>query len=261
MKWNRTHYIILAACVLTIQALIIFLATSDGAHWLHRLLPTHTSGTVDASASARNFTQPTLPLCKHVMLFSAPRHGSTWLVDSIEGCRFRKDGVFYQAIQNSELWTPRHKLLSNVTVGGALNHLRFQCSVKMFPSTFRHLDDVHRLVVQAKRHQVPMVVLLRNPKSVFLSFKRAREHKVWNRVASSDAQIQADESIDEESEMFRTFEKKRQSHFEMIFEMIRRFRLKVDMFEYEDIKDLPFIVAENNACYIRNCNFVDVESA
>jgi len=207
----------------------------------------------NAPARSRPSEQkPNLPQCGHSVLFSSMRHGSTWLMNSIEHCQF-SDGLSYgDANKHTELW--RHGAswpLSDVTVSEASEYAEINCSLKIFPFAFK--KDVRSFIEDIIRRGLPILVLQRDPAAVFESLKVARESGKWNKVRLPDksrtVEVNATSLQAEKARLARYFTKS--------FTLLKDLGApKVDAFMFEDIHELEYIVARNNGCYIHNCNFL-----
>lgn len=200
---------------------------------------------------------PDLPQCGHALLLTAPRHGSTWLVDSIERCSFRANGTFTTANNNAELWIPSHVALSNISVAHATRHLQQNCSLKLFPQSFTtRPQDAVSMVRVARDTDTPILVLTRSIEAVFVSWRRARSEKVWNLVSAPNQMRNS--TVDKELwNAFVPFRDGVIRYFSMVDDVLERLEVrKVDRFAYEDIANKRFVVARKNGCYIRNCNFM-----
>lgn len=261
MKASVPQLLLLAAATIVFAFLVISLVSSESSFVQFLQAPASTNATKSAQPLAVDdgdisaSPPPDLPRCGHSLLFSSARHGSTWLIDSIEQCRFQNSGKYLKANDNSELWVPGHKLLANATVQEAMERLDGVCSLKVFPITLSHLQDMEKLVVHARDSGAPIMVLRRDPKSVYVSLMKAREQGVWNRVAPGGTDVPQDD-LNEADRDFVAFQQNKLRYFEKVLALLKRFDVQFDLFEYEEVSKQEFIVAQNNGCYVHNCNFL-----
>lgn len=94
-----------------------------------------------------------LPMCKPIFLITAPRHGSTWLLDSVENCRFRregtKNGTFDRVNTRVELWNTFQKgIATNKPAANVIPYIVSTVSLKLFPVAWgKRRKDAYKVLV------------------------------------------------------------------------------------------------------------------
>lgn len=230
------------------------------------------------------------PLCPHVVLLSAARHGSTWFIDSVERCRFSEanNGTSFGKLNMfSEMWMTSHDgPLRDMKYGHALDYVTTFMSIKFFPWTWTLYSENITSLVRAAHHMrhLPVVVLTRSHADAYRSFVSAQEKGTWNSaVPDSDAgagkvstnevtlrqssaravnvkqnasvrQGQTEQKKIEEDEDFKHFAEQRDEYFKTIRSMLKQNNVKYDQVDYDEIKGIKWIHLPNSQCYVRNCN-------
>jgi len=219
--------------------------------------PDRASPSSGADALKKGPSQPpSLPRCAHVVMFTSPRHGSTWLVDSIERCKYSNGTKsFGDANWYAELWNPGQRgPLFNLTAEEAVEYIARNGSVKLFPVALER--DARFVVDAAVRRGFPIFLLRRDAVAVFQSVQNVRIDDVWNRVRKPSRTSER-EAVQEDDERFVGMRRNLQKFFEKAEALLSEVgATKVDDFTFEDIYEQEFIVARNNGCYIHNCNFL-----
>lgn len=194
--------------------------------------------------------------CSHIVLFSAPRHGSTWFIDSVEGCSFTRanNGTFGGLNSKTELWNGgQDGIVRNMSIGDAIQYVVNNMSLKLFPSPLKfRRDDASAVIDGARLHNVPFVMLTRKPESALKSLLVAKETHVWNRVANTSS-ASIDLSVeDEELTEYRNVITK---HFNSARNLLESKGISYDSVDYDVVKNDPWIKLPKSLCYVRNCNF------
>lgn len=207
----------------------------------------------------------TIQLCSHILLFSSARHGSTWFIDSADNCRYSMSAPEDKPFSNTvflmtEPWKHEKSSFANMSGIEVADHVRKNASVKIFSSTLANFRPrVEELLESAGRSMdIPVVILRRDPRSTFSSFQLASETKNWNTRKDSEKVIKIDH---DKEKAFQGYKAYLERYFADVQNLIAEKNVtRADIIDYDDIKDLEYIKLKNNDCYIRNCNFRDVDS-
>lgn len=232
-----------------------------------------TSSATPSSPSSASTSQK-LPRCPHAILFSAPRHGSTWFINSLERCRYsQKDENGAERYnryvnRNSELWVPAQPgPVLNISARGAAQYVKKNNSIKIFPmAVIQYLDGVRTLLAEAKRMNLPVIVLTRQMSDAYGSLQAAKDSGIWNRNAPKAASpLNRLQQLEQQQKRLETesspeFDKFR-DRLDRFFTQARRLLEEVgianyDELDYDTIREMRLIRAEKNGCYIANCNFL-----
>lgn len=207
------------------------------------------------------FSKPPVGMkaCGHMILFSAPRHGSTWFIDCVEKCLFSEanEGKSFGNLNfYSELWNPGQPgPLLNLSVDGAVEYLQKNASVKLFPSAvFQNRNDSIELTSRSYANGVPIVLLTRSPDAASKSNSIAKERGIWNTNLKRSAE-EYEQSVRLKSTIKAdpNFISRVTNHFRLVEEILREKDFAFDTVDYDDIKNLEYIELPINNCYVRNC--------
>lgn len=240
-------------------------------------VPIETSNDAKATDKDNNDQNPTVPeengmppegmkQCGHVLLFTAPRHGSTWFVDCVEKCAFTiaNNGTFGHLNKYTELWNGgQDGPVLTISPEDAAEYVHENISLKVFPAPLRNFgEDVEKLTdIAYQKYNVPLVLLTRSLEDAFKSLATAQQQKVWNAntnmsndaVASMRAvetnQVEIDEKQDE---VFHRFV---QLHYDTVRKMLNEKQYRFDELDYDAIRKAKYFVLEKNQCYINSCNY------
>ncbi|CDF37077.1 unnamed protein product [Chondrus crispus] len=224
-----------------------------------------------------------LPLCPHILLFSAARHGSTWFIDSAERCKYssnplrsnpnRGDHIIYSRDinKNSELWHPgREGPLLNISAEDVAEYVRTTGSVKVFPIAMEKSEQAVRIILESiKRKDIeqhvitPVVILTRRLDDAHNSLLNAKESGVWNKLPSARDGVEGvtkRTEVSEEDQYFRQYRRKRLEYFQDVRTLVRDVDVVSAEFDYDDVKGMKNIEIQDAGCYISNCNFERMES-
>lgn len=229
-------------------------------------LPTHNFSGSDGSGKIKsenntaisNSDSPPSDLkpCSHVVLFSAPRHGSTWFIDSVEGCSFTRanNGTFGTLNAQTEIWNGgQFGVVRNISKGDAVHYVVHNMSLKFFPTPWKvRQNDAMAVIDGAHQQAVPFVMLTRRIENAFKSLVVARETRVWNRVADNSSES-IDVALDEEE--FADYNLFISTHFDSARHYLESRAIPYDSFDYDVIKSLRWIILPKSRCYVPNCNF------
>lgn len=209
--------------------------------------------------------ETSIPLCSRILLFTGPRHGSTWFLNNAERCRYSLgDGTFGALHDESELWVPRDESsVLNISLPAAQQWLLHNTSLKIFPWVWRtRQNDVEKLINFSKNHQIPFVLLRRNVTKAFESIVVAQRTKEWNRNAYASV-----EEIDDRDHVMTTLSPKEEIQWKQFRKFIetsmdsmanffRVHRIPIDEFFYDDVVSKPSVSLYHarTPCVIRNCN-------
>lgn len=217
-----------------------------------------------------------LPGCGHVLVFTGPRHGSTWFLNNVENCTYtNSDGTFGKLHDYSELWVPRpFSNVMNMSVADAQDWIVHNVSLKIFPWPWRNRpEDAKQILLHAVKHGVPIVLLERDVYQAYRSIMLALRTKRWDDnarrtgngvdTALSDKEDlnKVDEMVDEMvksgNRNWIQFKEDMDTHLEAVSEFLMQEHLAYDRVNYDDIVDIPSITLTNARCVIRNCNFAN----
>jgi len=212
---------------------------------------------VDRNSSSTKQQKPSLPQCERMIVFSAPRHGSTWLIDCIGRCKYSDGKTYGHTNFYAETWNPGLVgPLQDIGMEDAVKYVERNGSIKLFPMSFRRKPGGPEFVItKASKRGIPVVILTRNESDSFQSWKYAKETADWIQVRPEGNP--GNKTVDENDESFKSFSSNLKSYFEKVRLLLQEAGATiVDEFAYEEIKDQEFIVAKNSGCYIHNCNFL-----
>lgn len=204
-----------------------------------------------------NTTTPLLPSCGRAILFSGARQGSTWFIDSIEHCAYSspQDREFHwnkyvpHVFKSTELW--KH-FGEHMDKHDALEYIVSNSSVKIFPSVFwKRRNDLRYLLNQAKSLGIHVFVLRRDVEHTWKSWSIAQVHEVWNGVKVNAT----GKELDKYEQQYNYFKDSRKRYDDAVDRMLKEEHVTYDLFEFDKVKDQHIIIASNNGCVIRNCNF------
>ena len=220
------------------------------------------------SAPATDFVPDDTPPCARALIFTGARQGSTWFVDSLERCRYSSAGAGTpdrryadDVFKRTELWKhfgEPHLDGSALSADDALRYIVTNSSVKIFPSVYyRRKADVVHMLRQRDKFNLAVFVLRRHVNATWDSWVRAQNSNVWN-GAKKEHEAELNQTLYDVRDYF--FDS-RQRYDENVDAMLDGFQVQYDLFDYDDIKDKALIYARNNACFIRNCNYVQSQEA
>lgn len=207
--------------------------------------------------------QPEIPVCPHILLFTAPRHGSTWLIDSAERCRYSNSSAKFgertysrDTNPNSELWNkPQNGPLRNISAQGAAEYLHKNGSIKIFPVVVSKYADGLKQIVEIVKNRLPVIVLTRRLDHAHGSLVTAMESKAWN-ILSNRGTVGEERGADEDDPHYKAYRRRIGNFFEEVRRILNESDVHmVDEFDYDDVKSQEFIEARSSGCYIHNCNF------
>lgn len=240
-------------------------------------VPTETSNDQKTRVEDNNDQSPKIPeendmppegmkQCGHVLLFTAPRHGSTWFVDCVEKCAFTiaNNGTFGHLNKYTELWNGgQDGPVLSISPEDAAEYVHENISLKVFPAPLRNFgEDVEKLTdIAYQKYNVPLVLLTRSLEDAYKSLATAEQQKVWNAntnmsndaVASMRAveisQVEIDEKKDE------VFQRFVQLHYDTVRKMLNEKQYMFDELDYDALRASKYFVLEKNQCYIKSCNY------
>lgn len=220
----------------------------------------NTKKNVDANEAS---TSPPADMeqCGRTILFTGPRHGSTWFLDCVENCSFSiaNNGESFGDLNFvSELWNNGQPgPIVNISVDNAIKYVQHNLSVKLFPTPFRKRNDqVMQLVQASYQNGIKMVLLTRKPEAASKSFAIAKDGGIWN-ANSMGKQTSNNDSVkidlpDGQREGFINMIK---NHYKLVDQKLTEYRIPYDTLDYDDIKLQKYIILPNNRCYVRSCNY------
>lgn len=214
---------------------------------------------------------PSLPLCSRFVVFTGPRQGSTWFIDSLEQCKYSLpasgDAPYVEDVFNrTEVWVhfgeKEHE--SGYMDGGmVVEYIKTNGSVKVFPRAFRRRRKELELVVKRReQYGIRLVVLRREIGKTWKSFKRAQLTGVWNGKGSDrDVPIEKRDKIERKGPTWEAFVRGRKRYEEGVETMLKEAGVsvekEVDVLYFDKIKDMEWIELEKAGCVLRNCNYMD----
>lgn len=219
-------------------------------------------------------TPPTTPQCPRLVLLSAPRHGSTWFLNSVEQCRFSETSTVngsqvtsYGSFNSlTELWNPAQKSsqLRNISAYDAAQYVRQNVSIKLFPISVMNIPRLEMFLNEANKRGVRFVALKRIPREAFKSWVQAALSAKWNTHSKGRTKrtIITDEDMKEymkksdltEGAYVRWIE----SNFAIYEKVLNGLGMHFDVLWYEEIQDRKYIeVGGADGCHVRNCNYVE----
>lgn len=199
--------------------------------------------------------------CNHTILFSGARQGSTWFINSIDKCKYslnrqheRQDEhqLFVSDVfRKTEIW---HQFGKQMDANDTLQYVLRNNSIKIMPVSFRdHVSEVRSLLKRSKSLGIHVLVLRRDFEATWISYINAVTSNVWN--GSTRKSMKA--KVENHEQSREQFEKFRREYDRQVNKMLEETDVNYDLFDYDTVKDTEIIVAENNRCYIRNCNFLE----
>lgn len=224
----------------------------------------------NSKSTAYTATHALPPPCPHVLVFTAPRHGSSWFVNNVENCTYSQpDGTFGTLFGRSELWVHwKWSVVADITAPAAVSWLLSECSIKIFPVAWnKHRAGAEHVVFRAHDARVPIVLLARDVRKAFRSFYISQVTDVWERninhsVQNSQRDLRSDrldaianQLIDDDAPRWRAFRSKMTAHLNNTQHFLDEHAIPYDRVVYDDIVDLPSVTLPNAKCVIRNCNF------
>lgn len=203
-----------------------------------------------------------LPRCENGLIFTGARQGSTWLIDSFEKCMYSSSaspvsGLSFSrdVFRRTELWKhfgEPHLDGTNLTARDALRYITHNTSVKIFPSVFwRRRNDITYMLKRRADYNLTVIVLRRDVQAAWKSWVRARENDVWNGASSNEVR---GGGVNESLKSY--FEQSRLRYDRGVDMLLGKLDVQFDLFDYDVVRKLRSVVATNNGCVIRNCNFV-----
>lgn len=202
--------------------------------------------------------------CRHVVLFSSARHGSTWFIDSVEKCRYSRsqerlpsEPFAPDVFKATEPWKHVHSPIYNLSGADTARYVRDNSSVKVFSSTMAlNKQGVVELTQEGATLGLPFVILRREPKATYQSLRVAKHSGIWNgnRETAGVDKSEAQELGNDDG--FAKYKATIKRHYEGIEAMLADAGVDwADTIDYDEVKDEKYIRLENNDCYVRNCNF------
>lgn len=177
---------------------------------------------------------------------------------------------------------------TDLSAQDALHYVVHNTSIKIFPSVFwRRRQDVTEILQNRQKYKLTILVLRRDVEATWHSWLRAQRSNVWN-VASSnatsnvtlhtDVSNDADDfdlpagldsrelehekqrlisnwSPEEYRQRFTRFSDSRKRFDKGVEQLLREQQISYDVFDYDTAREMPVVIARNNRCIIRNCNF------
>lgn len=246
------------------------------------------TGDMDEVVSTSESSPPAgMRQCGHVILFSAPRHGSTWFLDCVENCTFTmsNDGTFGKLNEMTELWNHGQKgPVDHISLDGAIDYVQRNISVKLFPFPLKlNEDNATRLIEQSSRNGISLVVLTRRYTEAYRSHLEARESMEWNTnlAASKNKSGEEDHDMntsvrtvvdgegrpvdvsdgksgDNQPEEFMSLDVYKEFlhwHFVRAYQILDNLSLLYDVLDYDVVRKQKWIVLSKQNCYVYNCNF------
>lgn len=194
--------------------------------------------------------------CSHIVLFSAPRHGSTWFIDSVEQCSFTlaNNGTFGSLNSQTEIWNGgQNGVVRDMSTEDAVHYVVHNMSLKLFPTPWKvHRQEAVSIIERAHERGIPIVMLTRQPESALKSLLVAKETRVWNRVANSSSDSV---QLSVEEEELLDYQNVISKHFDSARQYLESHSIPYDSFDYDVVKSMPQIDLPNSRCFVRNCNY------
>lgn len=138
----------------------------------------------------------TTPNCPHILLITQARYGSTWLLDSVEHCRYSKleqvePGIYGKHVCiDTELRNIHHSPLRDVTTLDMVSCLHNN-SLKLFPTGFENILRIEGLL---RVVEYPDVVLRRTARDACCRVQKSRHSGQWARVKGQAPYVDDDAS-------------------------------------------------------------------
>lgn len=210
-------------------------------------------------------------LCPHVILFTQARHGSSWLLDSVERCRFSRTeqvepGIFGKRVYlDTELWhvydESKSGRLHSLSPDEVIEYVQRNCSVKIFPPALKSKGHLIRQLMRAGRGLVPFLILTRDLKDAYLSYKEAKRSGNWARVRRQNQLGQVKKNhmrlhskAKNETE-YHEFAQWTSAFFRDIRSLLAEEQVPFDEYDYDVVKEQRWLFVKGFNCYIRSCNF------
>lgn len=229
-----------------------------------RMIIVSAGNNINSSTTTNGVNRPPNGLypCHHIILFSAARHGSTWFVDCVENCTFTdaNNGTFGKLNSATELWDRgQNRPGSFMSTDDAVNYVRFNMSVKIFPAAFKQQPHVISGFIKRNRKLgTPFVVLTRRIDASYRSYTTAIRASVWNRNSHGEVRNQpvtVREAANISVESWNSYNTRIPNYFKEVTRALDANGVTYDTIDYDDIKKAEWIMLPKNNCYIRNCNF------
>lgn len=203
------------------------------------------------------------PRCKHSLILSAERHGTTWLTNSIDGCKYTTGSYYIEDVfALTEPWHIFKGPLQHATVAQLTQYVRRNATVKLFPGQFaRYRRRVKELIRAANKGGIEVIVLRRNATQTFVSAQRAAREGDWRRAKPSnrsEGEMEGEKARDEKSgEQLKQHTERLGRYFKSIRQMLDAHNTPYVTLHYEEIHKQEWIRAgARSRCWIHNCNFV-----
>lgn len=191
--------------------------------------------------------------CGHVVLVSAARHGSTWLLDSAEGCH-SVNGSYGRVNRLTELWNAAQPgPLQRISPLAAARYARANHSVKVFPPALDGAADIAAFFAAVARDETPVFVLRRRLEDSYDSLATARKTKNWTSDRGTVQDV-GERRIVKDGK-WEVYYSRMESYFEEVGRVMKASGVVWDELRYEHVIGMTRILGRRNACYIRNCNF------
>lgn len=208
--------------------------------------------------------------CSHTILISQARHGTTWLLDSVERCRFSRkeqveEGIYGKRVYlDTELWHVYDKAaLYNISAQEAVNYVMNNCSVKIFPTALEKLDRFKALVKGGRDLHVPIVVLRRNLTDAFWSYRRAEQSGVWAHVNQGGAEAAENMGATQQNmndpatgRALAKWRRESNVYFARVNQLLEKLEVPVDELWYENVTHAKWLYLHSGSCWVRSCNYV-----
>lgn len=204
---------------------------------------------------------PDLPLCSNAIVFTGARQGSTWFINSLERCSFAdapsantsQPRFADDSFKRTELWKHFGEPAldgTNLSATDAVHYIVHNNSVKIFPSVFwRRRDDIAQMLRMRREHNLTVLVLRRDVHAAWDSWRRANRSGVWNGSVK-----QVHDEYD--PQLHEYFLASRERYDRGVENFLHKEQVPYDVFDYDQVKGQPYVIAKNNHCYIANCNFI-----
>lgn len=213
----------------------------------------------------------TIPFCGRSLVFTGPRHGSTWFVNNIENCSYsQQDGTFGTLHEHSELWIQgRNSKVANLSLYEAEQYIIHNGSLKLFPWPWStRAQDSKSLVNHCAKHNVPLILLERDVRHAFRSMIVAITTERWNAnkilekehpdpFEADRAVLLANKMINSGHRQWKNFESRMTQHAVSVAKFLASNNFPYDRVIYDSFVKSDSIFLPNANCKIRNCNFVN----
>lgn len=211
-------------------------------------------------------------------------------VDSQSGGRLFHPDVF----KKTEIWKHFGEPQldgTDLSAQDALHYVVHNTSIKIFPSVFwRRRNDVAEILRNRFVHKLTILVLRRDVEATWHSWLRAQQSNIWIAASSNttstgshtshstDVSNDADDfdlpdgldsreleherqrllnnwSREEYRERYSRFSDSRKRFDKGVEQLLKEHQVPYDVFDYDTAREMPVVIARNNRCIIRNCNF------